>query len=470
VPAEVAIDQAYDGKYNITIPFPPKEQSAPRPRSSAPKGGGRLPLAGILESVAMRDIPFDPDLSLRGLRSCPWERLPLGSVVVEWPVIHNASIPELASYPLVTERLRSALFAKYRFLEGRRVTIADPSLGLDEPAVARAQLEARRFLDGLPAMAKLKRELRAALLGRPDAREGLAACGRYEGGPYALTKSWMRSIAGILRDDEAFGAALGLDAGTGDEGPGGGSLGSVIGRLLAGELRALPAASSSLVDVGIDVSFSMTSSGKAELAWRALAELLPPLARRLGTSFWRLWLVAEGASEIDWSRYDPEDPPAMERLMATHRLKPEETRYEPFFRELLYAGPVPERRLCLLITDGACQDRAAALRSLERLADEGIEYVQLVLHEDGEYRESVQLAEGGRGKDGVVPEEEIREEDQRLRRSDEELEVYCSDRLREVTDLAEAARGGQLVLTWYPLFETVALDVYERYLGRVLMG
>jgi hypothetical protein len=410
----------------------------------------------------MRDSPFDPNETQRGLRRCPWEKLPLGSVVVEWPTIHNAFIPELMSYPLITERLRSTLFAKYQFLAGRTVTIADPSLALDESAVSRALLEARRILDGLPAAADLKRKLRSAFLGRPDAREGLASCARYESGPYALVKDWMRSIGGILRDGEEFGTRLGCAPAAGE------SLGTVLGRLLAGGLRALPSASSSIVDVGIDLSFSMTASGKAELAWRALAEMVPPLAKRLGTSLWRLWLVAGRASEIDWSRYDPEDPPAMERLMATHRLKPEETMFEPFFSELLHSGPVPERRLCLLVTDGACQDRGAALRSLERLGEEGIEYVQLLLHEDGEYRESVETGDGHRGKDGVILETDIEESDRVLRRSDEELEAYCAERLREATDLAEAARGGQLVLTWYPLFGSVALDVYERYLGKLL--
>jgi len=414
----------------------------------------------------MRDPPFDPNETLRGLRRCPWEKLPLGSVVVEWPTLHNAFIPELMSYPLITENLRSALFAKYQFLAGRTVTIADPSLGLDEGAVSRALLEARRIFDGLPAAAALKRKLRSSLLGMPGAREGLASSARYESGPYVLVKDWMRSIAGILRDRDEFGAGLGRGLGCAPSA--GEDLGSVLGRLLAGGLRALPSASSSIVDVGIDLSFSMTASGKAELAWRALAELVPPLARRLGTSRWRLWLVAGKASEVDWSRYDPEDPPAMERLMAKHKLEPEETKFEPFFGELLHSGPVPERRLCILVTDGACQDRGAALRSLERLADEGIEYVQLILHEDGEYRDSVETGDGRRVKDGVIPEDEIGESDRVVRRSDEELEAYCAERLREATDLAEAARGGQLVLTWYPLFGTVALDLYERYLGKLL--
>jgi hypothetical protein len=400
---------------------------------------------------------FDPGETQRGIRRCLWEKLPLGSVVIDWPAIHGASIPELTAYPLVTERLRSILFSKYKFLEGRTVTIADPSLGLDEPAVSRATLEARRILDGLPAITALKRALRSRLFAKPDAREGLASIGRYDSGPYALVKDWMRSVAGIVRDDEDFGSRLGSAPGEG--------LGTVLGRLLAGSLRALPSASSSIADIGIDVSFSMTASGKAELAWRALAEMIPPLAHRLGTSRWRLWLVAGRASEVDWSRYDREDPPAMEGLMAKHRLIPEETKFEPFFRELLLSEPVAGRRLCLLVTDGACQDRAAALRSAERLGREGIEFVQLVLHADGEYRESVEAEDDRRFKDGVILESDIAESDRVRARSDEELAAYCAERLREATDIAEAARGGQLILTWYPVFGLVALDLYERYLG-----
>jgi len=384
-------------------------------------------------------------------------------VILDWPTIHGSSIPELASYPVVTERLRSALFAKYKFLEGRTVTIADPSLGLDEEAVSQAALEARRILDGLSAIRGLKRRLRSRILGGPDAREGLASLGLYDSGPYVLVKDWMRSLSGILREDADFGAALGFGPSPGgDEGE---DLGAVLGRLLAGSLKALPSASSSIVDVGIDVSFSMTSSGKAEFAWRSLAEILPPLAKRLGTSHWRLWLAAGKASEVDWSRYDPDDPPAMERLLATHRLLPEETRFESFFREVLYAGPAAGRRLCVLVTDGDCQDRPAALRSAERLGREGIEYAQLVLHAKGEYRESVEISDDSRAKDGVVMEKDILDSDRVRIRSDEELEAFCAERLRQATDIAEAARGGQLILTWYPVFGLVALDIYERYLG-----
>ena len=399
--------------------------------------------------------------SQRRIRSCPWERLPLGSVILGWPEIHNATIPELAAYPLVTERLRAELFRKYQFLAGRSVVIADPSLGLDEARLSRARLDARRFLDGKGAATALKQELRSRFLGHAEVREGLASCGRYDGAPYALVKDWMRSVSAMVRDSSGFGTGIW------DEGEPGEDLGAVLGRLLAGAVPRLPDARSSSVDIAIDVSFSMKASGKAALAWSTLAGIVGPLAHRLGTSTWRLWLIADKARQIEWSLHDPDEPGAIDRLMSATRLSADETRFCPFLEEMLKTAPGPEHRLVIVVTDGDCQDQGASLRALEKLGTEGIDYLQLVLHADAEYRSSV---ESGKGKDGVVLENELGEGEKVRLRSDSELADYCAGRLRSVTDLAEAARGGQLVLTWYPLFGALALDVYERYLGQVIMA
>ncbi len=50
------------------------------------------------------------------IRRAHWSELPLGSVIVDWPTLHNASIPELAQYPVITQRLRAELANRYQFL------------------------------------------------------------------------------------------------------------------------------------------------------------------------------------------------------------------------------------------------------------------------------------------------------------------------------------------------------------------
>ncbi len=396
---------------------------------------------------------------LQGIRLVRWEELPLGSVILEWPSLHNASIPELLGYPLITEALRSELFRRCQFLKGRTVKIVDPSLGLDEGGARRFYREAGRLKDSLAAVNELKAGILSRALNLPEAREGLSQQSLRDSSPYILVKDWMRSLSGSLREGGVFCPRIwspGIEKA---------SLGELIGGLVSGAFPFLPGKDSSQVDVGIDLSYSMTHSGKSGFAFSAFAEIIPALALRLGTSRWRLWGLGEDARPLSLERFLG-GPEGLSGLVPERG--DSQTRFAPFFRKAYGPDVAEGSRLCIIITDGLCQDKAESLRILEKLKQEGIEYLQLILLCDEEHRMAVQSSGPDRSRDGFLTEGELGAGDVEIRRSDEELGAYCTERLREATDLAEAAHGGQLVLSWYPLLSFLTVDVYERYLGTLL--
>jgi hypothetical protein len=400
------------------------------------------------------------------VRRVPWAQVPLGAVIIDWPRLHNAWIPELLDYPVITARLRSYLGDKYQFLSRTAVTIADPTSVLEPTDFGTTDFksmaeDARRVVEGIPAVNARKRAARGRILSLPDAKEGILRSTKYEDGPFTLTKDRMKSTSGIIRDgrdfgEEHWGPAQSLERET---------VGTMLGKMLSGELPRIASGSTS-VDIGIDVSRSMTETGKAALALGELLDLASTLARDLGFSVWRVWLVSDRVVPCDWGVYRKEQLPPLDSLLSRSRIVPGETRFAPFFRKVLDQGGASGTRLCILLTDGAYQDRAESLRLLERVGNAGIDYLQLLLFRDEENRNAVIGAEGDIALDGIVLEKDIGANNSLLIRTDEELSEYCLRELADATDLAEAARGGQLVINWYDLLELVTIDVYDRFIGK----
>lgn len=367
------------------------------------------------------------------IRRVPWTQLPLGCVVLEGPSLWHGMVGELAAYPVLTRTLRDQLWARYQ-LGPVPVTIVDPDPGLERLDFRGLERRARTWLAGLADLATLKDEARNELRAHPQVREGLATLGRWDEGPYTLTKDWARSVTQVVKDHEPFGASFGPP----------GSVAETLAALV-GQTGPFPRLGRIEVDVGIDVSRSMTVSGKADFACREALSLLQPILNRWGAGTWRFWTFAEVAVPADRPR-----PPAGE------------TKFAPFLRRVLEHDQPGTAHLGLLITDGRCTDRAESLRLLERFARQGIDYLQLILLYEEDLRTLVNTSHG---VDGVVVDGEF-DEALAYTRTVDEWEAAQADELRQVTDLAEAARGGQLVITWNPLFRLVTLDVWERYLAK----
>jgi hypothetical protein len=376
------------------------------------------------------------------IRKVRWTDLPLGAVVVEGPPLFHAMIPELAGYPVITERLRAELFRRYQLGAQAAVTIVDPSYEIEPIDFRLLDQEARRLVGGLAPLVDLKKRSRQGLLTRPDARAGLSTVSRWEEGPYTLVKSWARSVSSVIRDPSDFGSAL-----WGDRGPA--TVGDAVGGLLTGRLPS-PSRNPTAIDLGVDVSYSMTVTGKADLALEELTQVVGPLVGRWGASDWRVWAFAETAVRDTERR-----PPGTE------------TRLAPFLRRVLDSHRDGTAHLCVVITDGRCQDAPEALRLLERLADRGIDYLQLILLDDDDGRQYTVGSDQGR--DDVVTDETLKEGQEVLTRTDAEWEAFQTEALAQVTDLAEAAHGAQVVLTWTPVFRVVTLDVYERFVSASLV-
>jgi len=400
------------------------------------------------------------------IRKVCWLELPLGAVVLEWPRIHGASIPELEDYPLVTRSLRSQLTQKYQFLRSTTVTIADPSSSPEPLAYRNRSRELVNFQGGLLAADRLKEQLHQSWRQEPDVRQGLGRLARYDHSPYTLLKDWTASVTTLVRTapDQADTFASGAwPRELRQESPG-----RLLGEMVTGRLPWL-GRGESRVDVGLDLSHSMKATGKAQLALEAFWNILPTLAQKLGSSQWNLWALGRRCHALDWQRLirysDSPDPKALGRSLD---LDDRETHFAPFYRQVLEDPTTYPRRLAILITDGVCQDRALALRQAETLARAGVDYLQIVLHEDEELRHMVRIKDPSRGRDGYMESSDLQAGEEEWERDDEDLEELSHKRLQEVTDLAEAAQGAQLVLTWYPLFSLLAFDVYERYLGKLL--
>lgn len=372
------------------------------------------------------------------IREVSWERLPPGAIVIDWPKTDDLPVPELLSYPVMTESLRSDLTEKYRFLRGVSVTIADPSLGLEPPEVEHLVRKAGRMHDGLRRLNAYRSRIFTDWENDPDALAGLAEATRHDNGPHTRVKSWLRPVSMLVRSGLPFGVHA--------WGPGIAEmpLVTLISGLLSEEIR-VPEPHDTLVDVGVDVSHSMRATGKAEYALDTVKALLLLLGARLAVSTWRAWLVGDRAAPVDWKRLSELSNDArggeseLDVLLRANGIGPGETNLAPFLREVVNSREMCRRHLCILITDGAYQDRASSLRLAERLRSWGTDYVQLLLHRDGEFD-----------------------------LTDSEIAELAERRLREATDIAEAAHGGQLVLNLMPLLGYVSIDVYERWLGEVV--
>lgn len=410
---------------------------------------------------------FDFGGSQPAIRKVPWERLPLGAIVIDWPKLNNASIPELLSYPVMTESLRTALTQKYRFLRNRAVTIADPSLGLQTPQIQHLVWKASGLQDGIRRLNVYKTRALGRWRTDPDAERLYADAMRYDGGPYVLLKSWLRSVSAVVRSGQPFGAnvwASGIE-----ELP----LTTLVAKLITKEIY-VPDPQDTLVDVGIDVSYSMRVTDKALFAWKTMMDILPLLGAKLGTSRWRVWFVSARAVLADWRRpgavphSGKEGDSDLDELLRANGIGSGETKFAPFLREVVNTRDRCRRHLCVLITDGVCQDRAPTLRLAERLRSWGTDYVQLVIHRDDDLRHRVITQSAESSIDGYLRKDGQSPDDEHYDLSDSELAELSNRRLREVTDIAEAAHGGQLVVNWSPLLGYISIDVYERWLGDVI--
>jgi hypothetical protein len=372
----------------------------------------------------------------------------------------GASIPELLDYPVITERLRDALSRRYQFLLSRTVTIADPSVGVEPHDIRAAAREGQQLARALEAGAVLKQRTRQELLAGAGVRKGLQEQMSYEGSPYMLHRDWARSVTEALSDDAPFGIGV-----WGATGP---SAVDLAARMLTGELPRLSRTAVTL-DIGFDISRSMMLDDRGGYAYTRARRILTEIRGHLNVVNWRLWMISDDTTLAARSERGYSEEP-LATVMNRAGVRSGETRFAPFFRTMLSSRPDNGSHLCILLTDGECSDRPETLRYAERLARSGSEYLQIVLHRDDDYREYVRRASGVRGVDNIMDQSDLADGDLLHVRSDEELRAAVHAELQKVTDIAEAAHGGQIVLTYFPLFELMAIDVYERYLGKVLLG
>lgn len=405
---------------------------------------------------------MDSAASHQAIRTVPWRSLPLGCVVLDWPVLSGASIPELTNYPVMTERLRDHLGRTYQFLLSRSVVIADPSAGLALTDIRDAAGEGRELAISLESARRLKDDLLAGLSSRPEARDGIAQQMTCEESPYLLTKRWARSVARMLRGAEPFGTAAWPEIASGA------SAADIAVGMLTGDVPPLGSTELTL-DIGFDVSRSMMIDERAGYAYDQALALLERLRSAFRLLSWRLWTVSDDTTVVAEGG-SPYPRRSLATVMRGAGVRAGETRFAPFLTAAANRAPARGGHLVVLVTDGECSDRPQTLRRAERLHLRSIDYLQIVLHRDDDYRTIVESASGPRPIDNIRGTSDLADGDRLVTRSDEQLRAVVDHELAAVTDIAEAAHGAQIVLTYFPLFSLVAIDVYERYLGLLTGG
>lgn len=396
------------------------------------------------------------------IRTVPWKHLPLGCVIIAWPQIAGASIPELLDYPVVTERLRDHLSRTYQFLQSRTVTIVDPSSGIELPDVRSVMAEAAQLSAAVTQADALKRNLRQGLLTRPDVREGLSGLMAYSDSPFVITRSWSRSVAEILRDQNPFGIRAWPELTTETR------VSDLAVSMITGGTPPLSVTQMS-VDIGFDVSRSMMIDERADYAYAQALALLETLGASFPLLRWRLWMVSDSAT-IAADSESPRERPPLATVMRRSGVRAGETVFAPFLTKVSTQKPDTGAHLVVLITDGACSDRSATLRSAERLGRRGSDYLQIILHRDDDHRTVVQTQSQAHFVDNIRSETDITETDTVVERTDEQIRAAVDRELGEITDIAEAAQGAQLIMTYFPIFSMVTLEVYEQYLGTLVVG
>ena len=402
------------------------------------------------------------DFHASAIRKVPWSRLPLGCVILEWPTLHAAGVPELSEYPIITERLRDHLTRTYQFLRSRSVTIADPTSGIELPNVRDVAAEAGALVAAISQVSELKQGLRQELGADPGARTGIADQLPYESSPYRLAHRWTRGLVDTLSDTDGFAHDVWPSVSASS------TVSSVLMQMLSGTL--LPLSTTRLsADIGFDVSRSMTIDGRAEAAYAQATTLLTELVRACPMLQWRLWMVSETA-EIAMDSQDARTGLSLETLMKRKRMRSAETLFAPFLTGAARRRPAIGPHLVLLVTDGMCSDRGATLRSAEQLARSDTDYVQIILHKGDDFKRYVEATDGRTSIDNVRTETDLTPNDRLIERTDEQHKAAIDKELRGVTDIAEAAHGAQLILTYFPLFSVLTLDMYEQYVGQIAYG
>jgi len=120
---------------------------------------------------------------------------------------------------------------------------------------------------------------------------------------------------------------------------------------------------------------------------------------------------------------------------------------------------LPEK--ILLITDGLPSDQTAALRWLEKLPKVKIQYTQVILRMENDQGE-ITLSQG-KGLDGYAPKDVPLEET--FTYSGESYEAFLREQKDAFHELAQAAKGDQVLLLQDRALVLVSLEITDRWLG-----
>lgn len=208
------------------------------------------------------------------------------------------------------------------------------------------------------------------------------------------------------------------------------------------------------VHLVLDCSNSMRLHDKHQIALTAVNQLAQTLTKLFTRAAVRLYVFSDTAKRVEWP-------------VGGNEVKRAETSYAAAFKRVLHFR-TPGRNKLLLLTDGIPTDHAESLRLADLLARQKIDYTQILLHSDGELNDSVNVPDGTvPSLDGVI-EGELPEGAAAL--TAEEIESLRSTRFERFTEIAEHAKGNQVVLTVYRALRLISLELYDRYVGLLTLA
>ncbi len=358
-----------------------------------------------------------------------WSRLEPGMIFIDGLQINGTIPEEFRDYPVLNSSMISNLRQKYRLRKDRHVRVLTPDSNMLSPN------------ECVDAINRTDRKLKVLNGFRQTVR------GQYNDfaiPAHTALKSFLvqndslifpfghapRQPSLLNRLDHAVGIA------------------DVLTKTVAAEYN-FPAEKPIRIHLVADYSYSMKITGRDVYVQSALNLFYTYLKKLLPLAEFRLYGFSDECREIQYPVTGVEIPR-------------KETHYESFIRKVLHHADRGIPDVVLLLTDGLPTDFNAAMKRLKVFPGLKIDYIQCIFNIEGDKREI------GEGSDLETLDGYITDENPDTRcLSDAEYTKLMKDIKRDHSELAETAKGCQVILHVDKALSLVSVECFDRWLGSL---
>ena len=389
---------------------------------------------------------------LSGIRKVRWKNLGPGGIVIGGVSIDGNPVPELAGFPVLTERLVRTLLDKYRFLENRDVLIADVLYNFSPFELSETLKVSTRKIDKVNKFRNEYAAGKSLLLKELDSS--------YSPDKPLLESDFIDHQYFKLDSWNSFTYLYGLDRDR-NELPSmfhNTDLKLSVSDLLANRIGSkfnIPEDRDANLHLVLDLSKSMDVGGKLEIAVDALNSIY----RSVRDCFTKCKISMYGFSDSCTTLTYPVDNLGLKRG---------DTNYSSFIKSVLHNRDRDVWNMIILITDGLPTDRSEALKLCQLVKKNSIDYTQIILDTRETMRYEGRFIEGTAVNlvdNIIVDEENIDIEDVIL--TDDELDNKMKGIYQDFTEIAGICGGNQVILKINKILKYVTVECYDRYIGAL---